>query len=397
MNIRRKKRNYPSFGEREYGKDNRILSAILYACAQSVNKNGIGTIWQGRENKGYLCANSLRLIAAPRLPQYSDDTIPGQKITDSLTWVGEHRDQDGFREGKRKRRKFEGVEVDEEAGSTIDEIDLSFAREFLNKDERRKEEYRRATPEDIWRLKYGNEDNMRENGEKVALQAKSTNSRSDNISNDIIDADYKAKAESSPTQESSETDLFPDARFDADHDAMLESFPAQESSDITGFEYDPELGTTRSLRSEAEYEERIEAHKTSSIQSDESCDDTKEEEMFFDTDIMRWRTRPKDATRPKQAKNVTSEPKKSDEASDLDNGSDDDTEMYFDSDEMRWKTRSRVEKDAAKLTTFEAGALSESDEFEVENDEEKAVSIVSVVSRRRAHCTLPVTQLSCYA
>jgi pentatricopeptide repeat protein len=56
-------KRYLSYGEREYGKDSRVLSAILHACAHAVDKNGIGTMWQGRENKGYFCINpSTRTI-----------------------------------------------------------------------------------------------------------------------------------------------------------------------------------------------------------------------------------------------------------------------------------------------------------------------------------------------
>lgn len=163
-------RGVMSFGEREYGKDNRVLTAVLHACAQAVDKNGIGTMWQGRENKGYLCANSLRLIATPKVPVYYDNSIPGQKITDNLTWSGEHTD--GYREGKRKSRKFEGVDVDDESGSTLDDLDEMFSSIYLDEDGRRKEEYRSPTHGEIWRMKYGdswNATNMSDHVDDVRL------------------------------------------------------------------------------------------------------------------------------------------------------------------------------------------------------------------------------------
>lgn len=152
-----RRKQYPSFGEREYGKDSRVLSAILLACARTSDKNGIGTMWQGRENKGYLCINSLRLIAARWKPQYYDNEIPGQKFKDNLTWEGEHRNED-YRPGKRQSRKFKGVDVDESGGTTLDDLDEEFYRMFVNEDGRTKEEFRKKTPEDIWRLKYGDND-----------------------------------------------------------------------------------------------------------------------------------------------------------------------------------------------------------------------------------------------
>ena len=153
-----------SFGEREYGRDSRVLSAILLACARASDRNGVGTMWQGRENKGYLCINSLRLIAARWKPQMYDNEIPGQKVTDNLTWEGEHRDVAEHRPGKRQSRKFKGVDVDDSSGTTLDDLDEEFYKMFVNEDGRTKEEFRKATPEDIWRLKYGEDDPYIVNG-----------------------------------------------------------------------------------------------------------------------------------------------------------------------------------------------------------------------------------------
>jgi pentatricopeptide repeat protein len=121
-------KNGPSvvtFGEREYGKDTRIISALLHASSNAMNKNGIGTIWAGRENLGYLCDNSLRLITQRWEPSYRDTSIPG---TDS-TQVGisalkrlddTERDADP-KPGKRK--KFRGLYIDDDEILTIDDID----------------------------------------------------------------------------------------------------------------------------------------------------------------------------------------------------------------------------------------------------------------------------------
>jgi len=146
--------HFPTFEEREYGKDSRVFSAILHACAQAVDQNGIGSMWMGRENRGYLCENSLRLLTAQRVPRYTDNSIPGQGRTDDLTWDGEHKDDD-YRGDKRSPRKFTGVEVIENSANNLDELDDRLARIFVDEEGRRKEEFRNTTSEDIWRMKYG--------------------------------------------------------------------------------------------------------------------------------------------------------------------------------------------------------------------------------------------------
>ena len=66
-----------SFQEREYGRDVRTLSAILKACAQACDSNGVGTMWSGRENYGYLDLTSLRLIQETIKPKFRNTDIPG--------------------------------------------------------------------------------------------------------------------------------------------------------------------------------------------------------------------------------------------------------------------------------------------------------------------------------
>lgn len=154
-NIQRTKyKKYLSYGEREYGKDNRVLSAVLHACARAVDKSGIGTMWQGRENNGYLCENSLRLINARQLPRYAPHEIPGQKLVDNLTYKGEHIDKDDYRPGKRIARKFEGIDVHEEAVSNINDLDELYQGLYLDKTGRLKTEFQPTRPEDIWKMKY---------------------------------------------------------------------------------------------------------------------------------------------------------------------------------------------------------------------------------------------------
>ncbi|CAB9505980.1 Pentatricopeptide repeat-containing protein [Seminavis robusta] len=71
-----------SFGEREYGKDTRTLSAVLRACAQASDKKGVGTMWSGRDNYGYLDLTSLRLIQQYRKPSFRNSDLPGMSRTE---------------------------------------------------------------------------------------------------------------------------------------------------------------------------------------------------------------------------------------------------------------------------------------------------------------------------
>ena len=113
-----------SFGEREYGKDTRVISAFVYSCAQAVSKNGLGTIWAGKENLGYLCENSLRLIATRWEPSYRDTSVPGVNSTKvgigALRSIDEREKDYEYTPGKRK--KFRGLFIDEDDLATIDDF-----------------------------------------------------------------------------------------------------------------------------------------------------------------------------------------------------------------------------------------------------------------------------------
>jgi pentatricopeptide repeat protein len=114
----------PSFGEREYGKDTRTLSALLHASAQAMNRNGLGTMWAGRENQGYLCENSLRLITTRWEPSYKDTSVPGVSSTKVgiglLRRVDERERDEDPKPGKRK--KFRGLYIDSDDATTVDDL-----------------------------------------------------------------------------------------------------------------------------------------------------------------------------------------------------------------------------------------------------------------------------------
>ena len=138
--------------EKEYGADSRVLSALLHTCATTAASTGMGDIWQGRENDGFLCLNSLRLINARRLPRYIKNDIPGQKASDNLIWDGEDRKYDV--RGNKRIGKFQ-LDFDEEAGSTLDDLDPDFLRFYEDAERGPKRQFQRTSFEDLWEEKYG--------------------------------------------------------------------------------------------------------------------------------------------------------------------------------------------------------------------------------------------------
>ena len=121
-NNKKIKGKAPTFQEREYGKDTRIISALLHANACAVESRGLGNVWVGRENKGYLCENSLRLINARMIPKYVDKSLPGLSSVEAGSSSLEWDDDEGNSMGKRlKRKKFKGV-IKDYNESRIDDL-----------------------------------------------------------------------------------------------------------------------------------------------------------------------------------------------------------------------------------------------------------------------------------
>ena len=112
-----------AFGEREYGRDSRVLSALMQACSQAIDSRGLGTMWEGRDNKGYLCENSLLNLTVKPKPKYMDNTIPGVSSTKvglgSLTYDEEDPD---YMSKRLRRAKFMGIDMDD-SGTNMDDLD----------------------------------------------------------------------------------------------------------------------------------------------------------------------------------------------------------------------------------------------------------------------------------
>ena len=119
-----------SFAEREYGKDSRVLSALMQACSQALDYRGLGSMWEGRDNKGYLCESSLLMLTVKPKPTYRDDSIPG--ITSTEVGISSliFEEEDPDRMSKRlRRKKFDGITVDD-SGTTLDDLDPDLYKMF---------------------------------------------------------------------------------------------------------------------------------------------------------------------------------------------------------------------------------------------------------------------------
>jgi len=117
----------PTWQERVYGRDTRRLSALLHACSKAMEVNGLGNLWAGSTNLGYLDEWSLRAIETRPRPQYRDRSIPGMTTVDHLPPEMWEKDADkGVQTmSKRLRReKYRGIEAKEdELMRTMDELD----------------------------------------------------------------------------------------------------------------------------------------------------------------------------------------------------------------------------------------------------------------------------------
>jgi hypothetical protein len=128
-----KRVRYPSFQEREYGKDTRIFSALLGACSKAMEGGGLGDMWAGKHNKGYLDEASLRFVETRRKPKYVNTSIPGMTSMEvgvgSMTWDEEGEEKDPFSK-KLRMPKFRGMQQDDSLGNTLDDLPEEYQQMF---------------------------------------------------------------------------------------------------------------------------------------------------------------------------------------------------------------------------------------------------------------------------
>lgn len=145
---------------REYGTDTRILTTLLLAHSKAMEAKGLGSMWKGRYNRGYLCPNSLRYLEAYNHPQYENMAIPGLNPSEaglsSEGWQPEDFDDGGGKNSKqlRKKHKFNMKQItDDMQGNRKDDQDSFF--DGFDPD-----------PEDDWRLQMDREAKFNGGGEE---------------------------------------------------------------------------------------------------------------------------------------------------------------------------------------------------------------------------------------
>ena len=134
--------NHKAYELREYGMDTRILSTLLLAHSRAMESQGLGSMWAGRFNRGYLCENSLRWIEAYNRPRYENMAIPGLSSVEAGLaaegWEPENFDDDDGRGSKqlRKKKKFNIQQIaDDGEGNRVDDMDPFFDNFDLNDEE----------------------------------------------------------------------------------------------------------------------------------------------------------------------------------------------------------------------------------------------------------------------
>lgn len=144
---------HEAYEHREYGTDTRILTTLLLAHSKAMESKGLGSMWKGRYNRGYLCPNSLRYLEAYNHPQYENMAIPGLNPSEvglsEQGWQPEEFDDDGGKSSKqlRKKNKFNIKQItDDMQGNRRDDQDSFF--DGFDPD-----------PEDDWRLQMDREAN----------------------------------------------------------------------------------------------------------------------------------------------------------------------------------------------------------------------------------------------
>jgi hypothetical protein len=197
--------------------------------------------------------------------------------------------------------------------STLDELDETFSRYFVDEDGRRKAEFRHTTPRDIWNKRYG-------------------------LQSGINEAYGAPRVESGTTKLQELPQPIPEqvAPMHFNKDTMRwEAGPAEVPERAQNVARDPPSMT----------------HATPSSGSGGS-----NEELYFDDSTMRWKTRP---MVPK-VELVDQTVSGSLEHRDRHEQNDVPEELFFDNDEMRWRTMTLTEAKDMKRTDFEKMLLNKS-------------------------------------
>lgn len=346
-----RKQKQKSFQEREYGRDARTLSAILKACAQACDSNGVGTMWSGRENYGYLDLTSLRLIQEQIKPKFRNTDIPGTSRLEAgvhaLIEVDHLRDPRKRTDPdlqKGRRQKYEGlVTLDPgEAYDNLDDLPPGMEEHYFDEEGMLKQEF-------IDSGKYPEYERYQENEKRLEEEKMETLTQA-------VDA---LQIEPGSTEDKDGTPMY---------------YCEDEGKWIVGHPPDGKrVLETAIIKQEIVEDPQVTAgDDTLHLPDGLGNEGNEAEEWFFDPDARKWATQPKNTAMmlesAEKAMGATSEDGVEEAA--------EEEEWYFDDDERRWKTRAKTlsAKDTIKrgpsLTPYEAKALEDARQNAFESDSE---------------------------
>ena len=332
-----KRRRPLTFMEREYGQnDTRTLSAILRACAQASDSNGVGKMWSGRENDGYLDLDSLRLIQQYRQPQMRNTDIPGMsRLEVGMGALVNLEDMENPRKRndpllrKGARKKFPGVATLDEAGQGLDDLPGDMDSIFFEEDGMLKQKF-------IDTGLYPEYERFQENERYLEAKAIAETERLEQLASGTGHVE----------------------QIEAGKELVLDNTPMHFCNDDMRWKAGYQEKKSPNLASAKILKVRVTASET------EAEDEV---EWYFDSDVMKWATRLKGTAQPADESNMsTNEPNPDLNSEDsIAEGSEE--EWFFDNDVMRWKTRPKeLERTEPKLTEFEARALKEARQMPIE-------------------------------
>ena len=326
-----------AFEEREFGgKDSRVLTALMKACSSAIDPKGMGDMWAGKNNKGYLHENSLRLVANVQKPRYADNSIPGMSGTE-VGLTGMNLQDEGVEEmSKRLRRaKYEGGKEDMDVGFDMDTVDSVYYKMYEGDYNERLDALHEDTVRRLHMIQGRDWTGMPEpNLQLVQTQLEQSEELEEPAFVKDINRMY--------------------------YDASSGKFKQRKGNEDEegGFSWDEEAAEWKFKEPSARNERigHFEKQQIKEVKQKETSMEAKEE-WYFDQEDMKWKSKmvyPGEVATA--VKPVVKAPNHNNSivTKDVDKPEVQE-EYYFDQNDLKWKTRTKAAE--AELTSFEKEAL----------------------------------------
>jgi pentatricopeptide repeat protein len=299
-----------AFEEREFGgKDSRILTALMKACSSAIDPKGMGDMWAGKSNKGYLHENSLRLVATVQKPRYADNSIPGISGTE-VGLSGMNLQDEGVEEmSKRLRRaKYEGGKEDMDVGFDMDTIDPVFYKMYEKDYNARLDTLHEETVRRLHMVQGRDWTGMPE----------------PNLQLEQAQLEQSEKVE--------EPDLVKDINR-MYYDASSGKFKQRKGNEVEGgFSWDEETAEWKAKEPSAR-KDQIGIFEKQLIKEEKQMETSMEakEEWYFDQEDMKWKS--------KMVYPGESEKQHINEEKEIETSMEAKEEWYFDQEDLKWKSK----------------------------------------------------------